>query len=220
MYMSSHEKLSGLSTDNINTWNIDDSSFDSYVSMVHFREGTAQEQLERLLEVGKRAVGLDIAGGSNGRAITDMIAAGYLTGGVFTNFVDNRTDQTKHNPRLQFIDGDLVASTTWDKISRVQQQQSPGGFNVVLHRPYGGLQDLSSEQYLEGVQRVMALLRPGGAFYCQIPASPYTRPDERRLRDMHQAIKGMREVKRIEASVRSKTLSNHNFCMIYKRDDG
>lgn len=197
-------------------WAVNDSSFNSYVSMVNFREGSALDCITRnLANMDDNSV-LDIAGGSNGVAVSDLIDSGLVNGGVFTNFTDQR-NSSKLREDLDFVPGDLAQDATWNKIKEIQTKRFPIGFSLVLHRPYGGLQDLQPSQYVKFAEYVIDMIRPGGVFYSQIPSSPYQPTSNATLNYIFRSIKQISDVDNVEVSVKSQTLAEHNFCLIYKK---
>jgi len=198
-------------------WTVDDSSFTSYTELVMFQDGSALSHI--LARVGKHAVNsaLDIAGGSNGRAVRDLIDTGIASSGVYTNMIDNRTLPTRSDVKL--VIGDLISCRTWDEIKSSQQEVSPDGFAIALHRPYGGLQGLSTRQYIKGATKVVDMLRPGGVFYSQIPTTyAYDTRNESMISEIFDKISMHPDVEKIDHSVRALTLADHEFCLIYKRD--
>ena len=197
-------------------WAVDDSSFDSYVSMVYFKEGSALELIEQAIGKSQGNTALDIAGGSNGRAIADMINEGYIGKGAFTNLTDKR-DLSKNKDNISFLPGDLTLEENWSSLKELQQTIAPNGFDIALHRPYGGLQDLAPSMYIGGISKILDLLRKRGILYAQIPVAPYETPDYDALNNIFYAIRNMNQVDCIALSDRTRTLSDHNFCLIYKR---
>lgn len=197
-------------------WTIDDSTFDSYVSMVYFREGSAHECINRALSNNPDAVALDIAGGSNGRAIRDLIEVGTIKRGVYTRLMDNRTCE-QNDDSVKFFPGDLLKEQTWVDLSAIQHEYAPSGFNLVLHRPYGGLQDLAVNQYIDSIQKILDMMCSKGIFYVQIPGSPYRNPDYKMLNIIYREVLSMQDVGKIEISDNTRTLNNYNFCLIYKK---
>lgn len=196
-------------------WTIDDSPFENYVSMVNFDSGSAKECIVRELVNDANNAAIDLAGGSNGRAIVDLIDSGLIKQGLYTNFVDQRdTEQT--NPNVHFLPGDLLSDQTWEEIRIAGKRIAPKGFKLALHRPFGALQDLESDDYIGGVKRVLDVLQPEGVFYTQVPGSPYLATDRCFLDEIYSAISEFPDVDRIICSVPEKTLADYAFSLIYK----
>lgn len=199
-----------------NHWTVDNSSFKSYVDMVEFNNGSALDCIKENLKKHEHKTALDIAGGSNGRAISDLIHKEIIVGGAFTNVIDNRATKTIEAD-IGFSCGDLRKAETWTKIDDVKKSIAPNGYSLILHRPFGALQDLSIQEYVSHANTTMSLLAPGGLLYSQVPSSPYTDNNLEKIKTIGQEIIKLNRVQDLSVSVPSKTLSNFNFCLIRKR---
>lgn len=202
---------------NLESWGKDDSPFSNYVDLVEFEGGSAINLIEGAVGHSALNTAIDIAGGSNGRAIHDLLNSGAIGSGIFTNYIDNR-DGNLSDRRVQFVDGDLLDDTTWRRITAAQKAIAPAGLDLALHRPYGGLQDLSVEQYYDLLTKTMGLLRGGGVLYTQIPQSAYEGLSKGELERLCRLVHASSSVGKVATSVASKTLSDYNFALIYKEE--
>jgi len=151
-------------------WDVNDSSFARYAHRVEFiyPSCTLPELVVQQHRDGD--VGIDIAGGTNGRALRDLLDSGILSRALVTNFEDRRSEEVKADTRLDHIDGSLLLPATWSRIINWQRTNAPAGLGLVLHRPCGGLQGLPTEHYRRAADQLIDMLRPGGLLFAQVPA--------------------------------------------------
>lgn len=151
-------------------WIVNDSGLSSYFFNVRF-PGHNRGPSAVTERIGRNAtnVALDLAGGSNGAALQDLITIGAIGKGLLTNYQDMRCPATRENPLLDHIEGDLTHRLTWERIIEWAKLNTLGGFDLILHRPMGGLQYLPTSFYSGGAQLLVELLKPGGVLFCQIP---------------------------------------------------
>lgn len=152
-------------------WSTNDSSIEEY-SKARF-PGYSGGLLEVLdIHIGRDAdsnVGMDVAGGSQGRALRDLFRLGFLGSGLVTNYWDMREEETCADTSLSHVAGDLATAAVWRKILEWQQQQAPDGLAVVMHRPYGALQDQPPSVYEGAAHLLLDMIRSGGVFFTQVP---------------------------------------------------
>ncbi len=122
-----------------------------------------QSRLHTLPDV----VALDIAGGSNGVALEELVTAGVVDRGLFTNY-QNRWEQPL-GTTLEQVTGNLALQATWDSIFDWQQRNAPEGFSLILHRPHGALQRMPYSFYERAVHALLDMTSPGGVALLQIP---------------------------------------------------
>ncbi len=115
-------------------------------------------------------VGIDLAGGSRGIAICDLIYMGHLAKGLVTNYNDFRPESVRAAAKFDHQEGELLSHVAWQGLITWQQQQAPNGLALVMHRPAGGLQGQPVSVYRGAAHVLLDLIRPGGVFYSQIPA--------------------------------------------------
>lgn len=102
-------------------WAVNDSSFDEYCGKIDFPgQGGLFEILERQIGYDKNNAALDIAGGSQGAAVQDLLSTELVGKGLVTNFEDLRTEETKAIETLDHIVGDVADEKTWQSDSRVE----------------------------------------------------------------------------------------------------
>jgi hypothetical protein len=196
-------------------WSVDDSSFNSYVDLVRFQRGFAKDLILERIDNDSTNVVLDIAGGSNGVAVRNLIDSELFGEGIFTNYVDNRSEETRQS-NVGFVAGDLRTSETWEALLSWQQYHAPDGFALVLHRPAGGLQDLCDDDYIKYTRTIMSMIKPGGLFYSQVPSHPLRPRSESSLQTIREGIRSIEGVVGIEVSDSAATLSDYQFCIISK----
>ena len=99
----------------------------------------------------------------------DLLDSGVLARAVVTNLGDRSSSQASDNSRLDYIAGSLLLREPWDKMRSWQQANAPDGLGLILHRPFGGLQNLDAVMYRRAANRVLSMLRPGGVLFAQVP---------------------------------------------------
>lgn len=161
-------------------WGFNNSNFDDYCASFGYRTeyGLGVQENEGLKDIIEKRIGqdpdnigLDIAGGSDGVAIRDLIAEGIINAGLVTNLFDLRTEETKADDKLHHISGDIVSKETWEKIMEWKRSQAPNGFALIMHRPMGALQAYPAPFYVGAANFLLDMLRPGGVFFTQVPDS-------------------------------------------------
>lgn len=196
--------LTRLMNSGDNNWSVNDTSIKQYGE--HWRwnylgnmfDGDLDEIIEDCIGLDSANVGVDIAGGANGRAIQDLLDSHILGKALVTNYEDFRSEETKEREELDHIDGDILHFDTWRKIIDWRRDNAPDGLAVVMHRPFGPLQYLHEKFYSGAANLLLDLMRPGGIMFAQIP--------ERFLRDaaklgrMCRLLQAREDIAKIELS--------------------
>jgi len=154
-------------------WLSNDSSFNDYVAYSLLPKGLFARILDKHVGENTENVGLDLAGGENGQALQDLLAAGILGRALLTTYKDRRSIATKYLVELGHVEGDLIRPTTWQKIINWKHIYAPHGFALIMHRPLGALQDLNPSTYVGAANLLLNMLRPGGVFFSEIPGALY-----------------------------------------------
>src|SRR6185312_16261507 len=77
-------------------WLSNDSSFNDYVAYSLLPKGLFARILDKHVGENTENVGLDLAGGENGQALQDLLAAGILGRALLTTYKDRRSIATKY----------------------------------------------------------------------------------------------------------------------------
>lgn len=199
-------------------WGINDSPFSDYarVTFTNFPNGLTGIMYDRLRR-SQQNVGLDLAGGSTGRAMRDILQDRWLDRALVTNYEDNMPPVLLEQcgGRLHHIAGHLGHRSTWSDIANWQQEYAPEGFAMITHRPFGALQYEEIEAYRGGAHFLLDSLRTGGFLYTQVP--------EALLGSKTEHIRLLREIERrpdVEAVFHGVTqdwLSGHHYALITKQ---
>jgi hypothetical protein len=154
-------------------WGTNNSDFEAYcvdLALPNHPEGL-QGIVERHVGRHEHNVGLDLAGGSDGVALQDLLNDGILGTAILTNYYDLRTDSAKQEQRLHHVAGDLAERDTWEEILVHQRHYAPDGLALIMHRPVGGLQNFAPDIYREAAHLLLDIARPGGVVLYQVPTS-------------------------------------------------
>ena len=161
------------------TWIVNNSPLDEYCRDAPFADYAAG--LEGLLRehVGLHPdnVGMDLAGGSQGRAARDLLDLGILGRALVTNYQDRRSEEALAETRLDHITGDLTKPQTWGEIINWQRSQAPEGLALIMHRPVGALAALPTQTYVGAARTLLNMLRPGGLLFAQVPRAGFWHPE-------------------------------------------
>lgn len=114
-------------------------------------------------------VGLDLAAGSRAQALRDLLDSGVLGRALATNYQNRMPRRMRKRDDLDHIKGNLVKQETWRKIIDWQKRHAPEGFDLVMHRPVGGLQDLGPRTYHAAAHILLGTVKPGGMMFTQVP---------------------------------------------------
>lgn len=163
------EELKLRNVPNNDAWTNNNSTFANYC------ESSGIPEAEKIIknQIGHFAIktALDIAGGSDGVALQNLLDDATITEGLVTNYYDSRGSQAKKTEALTHISGDILQPPTWREIKDWQTTHSPEGFSLILHRPYGALQDLPAAFYEGATHTLIDMLRPEGVLLVQIPST-------------------------------------------------
>lgn len=151
-------------------WLFDNSSFSDYAGNANFKryDGGLLGIIRRQIGLNKENIGVDIAGGHKGRAISDLIHRGVIGKGMVTNYY-NDYPWPIYSGDVDFISGNILRVGTWKEIIKWQRSKAPDGIDLVLHRPVGGLQDLPTEMYIGATHALLDIMKPGGVMFTQMP---------------------------------------------------
>ena len=177
-------------------WKINDSSFGDYCEpMTHYGLQNLHMIVGRRLASHRRAVGIDIAGGSNGAALQDLLYVGLLCKALVTNLRDTHTQDIAN---LDHLEGNILSKETWVKMVAWTDKNTEGeGPAIIMHRPAGPLQYLPAETYRGAAHFLLDMLRPGGVLLCQVPLSLVNVPNKAPLARIHQSIEQRPDVESV-----------------------
>jgi hypothetical protein len=159
------EKSSGVVI--ADTWGTHRSSFTRYCE-----RSTGAVMSEKIISGMARfstCAAIDIAGGSNGNALQELLSLGVIDKGLVTNYLDRRRDETKAIVNLGHVHGDILSRDTWLNIEEWQSREAPEGFGLVLHSPVAALQSLAPGFYKGAVHWLLDRTRSGGMLFSKIP---------------------------------------------------
>ncbi len=197
-------------------WTVNDSGLSSYFFNVQF-PGYSRGPSAVTERIGKHStnIAMDLAGGSNGAALQDLISIGAIGRGLLTNFEDRRCPATRDNPLLDHIAGNLTHQDTWERIIEWANTNTRGGFDLILHRPVGGLQYLPTKFYSGCAQLLVDLLKPGGVMFCQVP---YILADVHENPEITAIGKELRDNPKVEKVVRAISGGGYDqFALVFRR---
>lgn len=148
------------------SYGVDNSGFKDYCrfSLIPDVEQKITHQLQSL----EPGTGLDVAGGANGVAVQDLLDNELIERGVFTGYQEARNPETVDRPDLDFIAGDIKREAAWRAIFQWQDEHSPQGFNIIMHRPFGMLGNMHPHFYAAAGNLLLDRLAPGGILFSQI----------------------------------------------------
>lgn len=157
-------------------WGINNSSLGDYSWSIF-----GEDDQDRLAEFIGATIGdgdhtaIDIAGGTDGRAMQEMLDLGLVRTGLVTNLLDRRNQEARDFPGLHHVAGDIVLRATWEAIDSWCDEYAPDGVSVILHRPVGGIQHLDPCFYELAAHKLLDMLCPGGVMVAQVPniLAPY-----------------------------------------------
>jgi hypothetical protein len=163
-------------------------------------------------------VGLDVAGGSSGQALRELVAAGIIGRGLFTHFRQHDGSRSIDSS-LTCINGDLRDEKTWLDMFNWKRAFAPGGFAITMHRPVGGVQNLPPRVYQGAVHLLLDMTRPGGLLFTQIPRRLYgqeehaqgTVKDYRVTKELSAVCQGLRQRLGHDAVLLSRRSANQHF---------
>lgn len=155
-------------------WNVNNSDFAEYSNGTWFPEHRGQylnlwQVFAEYIEPSLDNVAIDIAGGTNGVAIQQLIEKQFVGRGLVTNLKDQRSPEALANSALSHVAGNILEPETWQQIVDWAMANAPDGVDIIIHRPKGGLQSMSRKFYKKAAMQLLDMLKPGGIFYAQVP---------------------------------------------------
>lgn len=198
------------------SWTINDSSIHAYGIGVYFPK-YGRNPIEAIVDrIGRKDtnVAMDLAGGSNGAALQGLMEMGVIGTGLVTNYEDRRCPATREIESLDHVEGDLTKRCTWERIIEWADLHTDGGFDLIMHRPVGGLQYLPPKIYSGAVQALIELLKPGGLIFCQIPYKLTDIHDNPEIKAIGDELKRNSKVEKIARSKSPDGYDQH--ALIYR----
>jgi hypothetical protein len=138
------------------------------------------------LDTSEDNVGLDLAAGTYAQALHDLLDSGVLNRALATNY-SARLPRRARRQDLDYLTGNLTRRDTWQAILGWQGEHAPEGFDLVMHRPVGGLQDLDLDTYKAGARILFDIVKPGGMMFSQVPR--HAMNDEGGLRELCRSVR-------------------------------
>ncbi len=159
-------------------WSVNNSTIDDYSSRANFwgHPGGLKFIIDAQIGGESDNVGLDIAAGSDARALRDLLDSGVLRLALATNYEDRRPDAVINDSRLAHIDGKLTDPATLAGVVDWKKRHAPRGFAIVMHRPIGGLQTLPFRTYRGASHLMLDMTRSGGLTFTQVPRNLVASP--------------------------------------------
>lgn len=193
-----------------NAWRRNNSSFEEYMEDAPFPSHYSGliGIIDDVIGYDAGNVGMDLAGGSQGIALRDLLDEGLISKGLVTNYQDLRTAATKADKRVGHVAGDLAEVETWHNIIQWQSQHAPGGFALITYRPFGGLQGFAPHVYTRAAHTLLDMLRPGGLLFTQVPKIFHAQHKE--LCTAYRGLRANPDVAKIIPSARSPYYDGRN----------
>jgi hypothetical protein len=167
-------------------WHVNDSSWEDYSEGIYF-PGIRLTLNEVVTNLDCESnVGLDIAGGTNGTAMLDLIHRGILNRAAVTSYEDLRQSTTVREDSLDLITGNLLSPDTWSKIIHWRKSATPTGLKLAIHEPRDTLQWEEPALYTSATHTIADNLAPGGVFISQVPTSLGQREVSKICRELEQ----------------------------------
>lgn len=189
-------------------WTVNDSGLSSYFLNIYFPGlGLGPRVVTERLGENATNVAMDLAGGSNGAALQDLIRIGAIGSGLLTNYEDRRCPATREISQISHIAGNLTHADTWERIIEWVTTKTEGGLDLILHRPMGGLQYLPTRFYSGAAQLLVELLKPGGIAFLQIP---YLLADVHDNPEIDQIGEELRSNPKVKGVLRSKSRDGYD----------
>ncbi len=148
--------------------------------------------IEERIGYSRENVALDVAAGSDARALRDLMRLGIVGRALATNYKDKRPRSTKRVKGLDHIKGDLIERRPWEEMLAWAARYAPEGFDLVMHRPVGGLQRMNKEFYHGAGHLLLDMVKAGGLLFVQVPRPIADRPAA--LVDLCQEVRGREDV--------------------------
>lgn len=153
-------------------WQINNSSLANYSHFANIH-GTSTGLLDIIRErIGTSgdSVGLELAAGSSAQATRDLLDGRILSKALVTNYQRLKPRSVRRNPRLTQVKGNLTRPRPWEKVVKWKEEHAPEGFDVIMHRPVGALQNEAFPFYRGAAHALLNMLKPGrGLMFTQVP---------------------------------------------------
>jgi len=196
-------------------WLVDDSHLSRFFDGVKLRNGTPLEVMAQCIGRDPNNVGIDIAGGTNGVAMRDLVATGLVGKGLYTHFLDDRNPRLS-NPNVDLVTGDLATAQPWLSIRDWQQRNAPQGFAVALHAPGLGFEKWAPDTHLTALAMLLPMMQPGAVIFTQVPIEVLKDGNQEARLDFYRAARRLPQVVAIELAESNKYGSTgYNFCVVY-----
>lgn len=175
-------------------WRVNNSGIDDYSERARIlgAPDTLKVIIAATLGYNEDSVGIDIAAGSDIRALRDLLDLHILRSAVATNFSDSRSRSAFGDLRVSHIDGDITVPDTWLQIGQWQERHTPEGFALAMHRPVGALQELPVHTYRGAAHFLLDRIKPGGLMFTQVPRTIVE--DKREMLDLCRTINRRKDV--------------------------
>lgn len=153
------------------SWMVNNSSLTDYSrrAYIHGHPEGLSGLISAQIGQSEENAGLDLAAGTSARALRDLLESGVLGLALATNYEDLMPADTANDSRLSQITGDLTEPQTWHRIRKWKNLYASQGFKLVMHRPVGGLQELSPHTYSGAAHFLLDMVQPGGMMFTQVP---------------------------------------------------
>ncbi len=201
-----------IASESSDEWRKNDRGIASYSDYLFDDFFTLPQLIESQIGYDDRNVGLDLAGGKNGIALQELLDERLLGRGLVTNLHDHRSREAKQRADLDHIEGNLRDKTTWQRVVDWQAVYAPEGFSLVLHRPWGAMQDLPARFYEASLHIVTSLLKPNGLAALQIP-SALLFAEAAVVSGLHASLATREDVANVECA---QTTSTGGYCVVTK----
>lgn len=160
-------------------WEWQNSGIFGYASGFGISVEAFKDTIESTLEGHdlEERVGLDLAGGSQGLAILQLIQQGVIGKGLT---VDHQVYKTRdmNEPNAHLVSADLTTEDGWRAIFDWKDVHAPKGFPLILHRPGDALQSFPAESYTGFLELCLDLMASGGVLISQLPKGLMREPDK------------------------------------------
>ncbi len=199
---SSEHEQSYLADRGDRTWRVNDSPLADYSRRAHIfgRPSGLIDLISERISPSDENVGLDVAAGSSARALRDLLESGVLGLALATNYENLMSTDLSDDSRLDQINGDLTLEWTWHRIRQWKDRHASQGFAIVMHRPIGGLQELSAHTYRGAAHLLLDMVQPEGIMFTQVPRRLVR--DQRALSRVCSGVRARSDVAEVITSAR------------------
>lgn len=101
-----------------------------------------------------------------------------IDAGIAVTLADTRSAEQKHadeQRQLYLVEGSLLRRSTWLKLHEAMRQHAMAGFDLIVCRPYAGMNDVTEDRevlagfYYSLLYRALRLLDPRGMLMTELP---------------------------------------------------